>query len=81
MYYGYGNGPYMWIFMVIFWILIVGGIGALIRMIVMSSRHGVQWSHCHHDRHENSALAILEERYAKGEIKKEEFEEKKKDLS
>jgi putative membrane protein len=77
---GYGYGPagygYMgfwgWIFMVVLWAFIIIGIIALVRRI---SEHGES----HHCRG-TSALEILKERYARGEIDKKEFEEKKKDL-
>jgi putative membrane protein len=51
--------------------LIIWGIISLIRWI-SSSGGGVH--------HESSALEILKQRYARGEINKEEFEQKKKDL-
>ena len=71
----FGGGPmgWWWIFMIVFWILIIAGIVLLIRWLIEQSRP----SGAHK---EDSALEILKKRYARGEISKEEFEEKKKDI-
>ena len=74
-------GGFGWIFMIVFWGLVIWAIIALIR-------GGLGKGHmCGHDHGDNthgkdkSPLEILKERYAKGEIDKKEFEEKKKDLN
>lgn len=66
---GFGFG---WIFMLVFWGLIIWGIFALVR--------GVGGHGSHKEHGEKTPLDILKERYAKGEINKEEFDAKKKDL-
>ena len=63
----YGNG----ILGLIFWILVIIGLVLLIRYL---------WESGGAKREQESALEILKKRYARGEISKEEFEEKKKDL-
>lgn len=72
---GYGMGWFGMIIMAAFWIAVIVGIVFLIRWLVVSTRAGG-----HEARSGDSPLEILKRRYARGEINKEEFEEKKKDL-
>lgn len=56
--------------MIVWWILIIAAIVALVTWITKKNSTGES----------PSALDILKKRYAGGEISKEEFEEKKKDI-
>ena len=79
--YGYGMmgnfgwGWFMPIFMILFWGLIIWGIVALARGLSGSSNSDSSSSR------PDSALEVLKKRYARGEIDKEDYEEKKKDLT
>lgn len=69
---GWGMGFGM-IGMVLFWALIILGIVVLVKRVGGSpASSGTPAS--------KSALDTLNERYARGEIEKQEFEEKKRDL-
>jgi putative membrane protein len=72
---GWWGGWFGWIFMIIFWALVIVGLIFLIKWLASFSRSGVSYG-----KEQDSALDILKQRYAKGEINREEFDQKKKDL-
>ena len=57
--------------MLLWWVIIIGVVVVAVRWL--SQQRGEKTK-------EDSALEILKRRYARGEISKEEFEDKKKDL-
>jgi len=76
---GWYSGIHPWfIFGFLFWLvpLIIFGIAVVLVARWLSGRGG----HENDSRGGNTAVRILEERYAKGEITKEQFERMKKDL-
>jgi len=60
------------ILMVLFWGLIIVGFIVLIKWMISQAKDN--------DEKENSAVDILEQRYAKGEITEEELKKKKKTI-
>ena len=79
---GYGSqmGAWAWlgpIMMILFWGLLIVGLVVLIRYFVVRTRNETGSGT---GRPGGAPLDILRERYARGEIEKDEFEEKKKAL-
>jgi putative membrane protein len=71
--YGWGMGfGFGWLVMGLFWILIILGVIYLIKLIVGGRKT---------EEKGDTAIEILRQRYAKGEISKEEFEKIKNDLT
>lgn len=75
---GWGMHPMMWgawgvgmmFMMLVFWAVVVIGIVLTVRWLVGQSR----------EARPDRALEILRERYARGEINREEFETKRREL-
>ncbi len=86
-YYDYGQSTGYWpfaavdiFFMILWWVFLIVVIVSIVRWAIHAGRR--------HDKHEHwgvwkedSAMKILKDRYARGEIDKKEFDEKKQDLS
>tara|TARA_R110002072_G_scaffold105615_2_gene230881 strand:- start:3023 stop:3253 length:231 start_codon:yes stop_codon:yes gene_type:complete len=74
MYHDIGNFGWSmgfgWIFMLLFWALVILGIIAIIRWLSGSNDTASK----------NTALEILQERYARGEIDSEEYQRIKSEL-
>lgn len=69
---GWGPG-FGWVFMILFWALIILGIIAIVKWLAgTTGGTGLPPP--------KSARQILDERYARGEIDQEEYEQKKRDL-
>ena len=65
------GGLVMMLMMLVFWGLVIWGVVVGIRWLVRQGR----------DERTDRALEILRERYARGEIGKEEFEARRRDLA
>jgi putative membrane protein len=78
---GWGMHPMGWMggiwgigmmfMMLLFWVLVIAAIVFAVRWLMSQDKAG----------RGDSAMEILRQRYARGEINKEEFEAKKRDLS
>jgi len=69
--YGFGSMAGGGILILLFWILVIVGLVLLIKYL---------WEGSGAKGQTESALEVLKKRYARGEITKEEFDEKKKDI-
>jgi len=78
---GWGGGGYGMILGPLFMILVLAAVGAIAVLLVRwlgGSRYDAQPPH--HVQPGRAPLDILKERYARGEIDKEEFEERRRIL-
>jgi putative membrane protein len=66
-----GWGAWGMLIPLIFWIVVLVGLAVLIQKLILEQRRGPP---------ENRALDVLSERYAKGEIEREEYLRRRQDI-
>lgn len=82
----WGGGGFGWVgllFMLLFWVVIIVGVVFLVRGLWGQNQGRDRDYRGAPERQEprrSTALEVLEERYARGEINREEFLERRKDL-
>lgn len=72
---GYGHMMFGGLMMLAFWVLLILAVVLVVRWLMGTTGHAPDAPRA------SSALQILEERFARGEIDREEFEERKRHLS
>ena len=70
------GGSWGWVGMLAFWVLLIAGIVFLVRWAASQGRERPTAG-----PRSDAPLDILKRRYASGEINRDEFEQKKRDLS
>ncbi|MDD5328367.1 MAG: SHOCT domain-containing protein [Sulfuricella sp.] len=75
---GWGMG-FGFLFMILFWALVILGIVALVRWLTQDSQARREQDGRALPR-DKTPLEIVKERYARGEIDREEYEQKRRDL-
>lgn len=70
---GWAGSGLTWIWMLLWWVLVVLAVVAVVKWLFGKQSNNRQGS--------NNPLDILKERYAKGEISKDQFEQMKKDIT
>lgn len=70
---GWGMGVGL-VFMLLFWLLVILGILALVRWLQSPSSRDPA-------ARDQTPLEIVQERYARGQIDKQEYEQKKRDIA
>ncbi|MEW6100291.1 MAG: SHOCT domain-containing protein [Pseudomonadota bacterium] len=73
--FGWWGMGFGFLFMILFWVLIILGIVALVRWLTMDRAQERRVS-----PRDRTPLEIVQERYARGEIDREEYAQKRRDL-